>query len=114
MSLAYSAMLQGAKALIKTEFLDVPDDPDRVVEEFRKRFYDTELFHDKYAGGKFAHYLFRRHESPPREHTQEHVHTLVEETQLFIEAAHACWERIAQRRVAAASASGETAGESVQ
>ena len=25
--LAYSAMLQGAKALIKTEFLDVPDDP---------------------------------------------------------------------------------------
>jgi sulfite reductase (ferredoxin) len=112
--LAYGAMLQSARALIKTEFLDVADEPDTLVEEFRKRFYDTELFHNQYAGGKFAHYLFRRHESPPREHTRDHVHTLVEEAQLFIEAAHACWERIAQRQVAAASASGSTAGPSVQ
>jgi sulfite reductase (ferredoxin) len=112
--LAYSAMLQAAKGLIKTEFLDVKDDPDILVEEFRKRFYETELFHDKYAGGKFAHYLFRRHESPPHEFTREHVHTLVEEVQLFIEAAHACWERIAQRQIAAASSSGPTAEQSVQ
>ena len=112
--LAYGAMLQSARALIKTEFLDVADDPDILVGEFRKRFYDTELFHNQYAGGKFAHYLFRRYESPPREHTRDHAHTLVEEAQLFIEAAHACWERIAQRQVAAASASGSTAGPSVQ
>ena len=91
--LAYGAMLQAARALIKTEFLDVRDDPDILVEEFRKRFYDTELFHDKYAGGKFAHYLFRRHESSSQTNTQDHAHTLVEEAQLFIEAAHACWER---------------------
>jgi prolyl oligopeptidase len=65
-------------------------------------------------GGKFAHYLFRRHESPPHEFTREHVHTLVEEVQLFIEAAHACWERIAQRQIAAASSSGPTAEQSVQ
>jgi len=112
--LAYGAMLQSARALIKTEFLDVADDPDIVVEEFRKRFYDTEIFHNRFAGGKFADYLFRRHKSPPREHTRDHAHTLVEESQLFIEAAHACWERIAQRQVAAASASGSTAGPSVQ
>lgn len=112
--LAYSAMLQAAKALIKTEFLDVQDDPDILVEEFRRRFYETKLFHDKYAGGKFAHYLFRRYESPSQEHTREHVHTLVEEVQLFIEAAHACWERIAQRQVAAASASGPNAEQPVQ
>ncbi|MEE2839835.1 MAG: nitrite/sulfite reductase [Acidobacteriota bacterium] len=112
--LAYGAMLQSARALIKTEFLDVADDSDTLVGEFRKRFYDTELFHNQYAGGKFAHYLFRRYESPPREYTRDHAHTLVEEAQLFIEAAHACWERIAQRQVAAASASGSTAGPSVQ
>jgi sulfite reductase (ferredoxin) len=103
--LAYGAMLQSAKALIKTEFLDVQDDPDILVEEFRQRFYDTEFFYDKYAGGKFAHYLFRRHESSSQAHTQDHAHTLVEEAQLFIEAAHACYERIAQLQVAAASAS---------
>ena len=103
--LAYSAMLQSAKALIKTEFLDVRDDPDIVVEEFRERFYDTELFYDKYAGGKFAHYLFRRHGSSSQAQTQDHARTLVEETQLFIEAAHACYERIARLQVAAASAS---------
>jgi sulfite reductase (ferredoxin) len=112
--LAYKAMLQAAQGLIKTEFLDVQDDPDILVEEFRKRFYDTKLFHDKYAGGKFAHYLFRRYESPPHEYTREQVHTLVEEVQLFIEAAHACWERIAQRQVAAGTASGSTAEQSVQ
>ena len=76
-----------------------------VVEEFRERFYDTELFYDKYAGGKFAHYLFRRHGSSSQAQTQDHARTLVEETQLFIEAAHACYERIARLQVAAASAS---------
>ncbi|MEE8349957.1 MAG: nitrite/sulfite reductase [Acidobacteriota bacterium] len=112
--LAYSALLQAAKGLIKTEFLDVQDDPDILVEEFRRRFYETELFHDKYAGGKFAHYLFRRHEAPPQEYTREQGHTLVEEVQLFIEAAHACWERIAQQQVSAASAAGTSADQTVQ
>ena len=31
---AYQAMLQAAKALVRTQFLDVGDDPDRIVEEF--------------------------------------------------------------------------------
>ena len=39
--LAYQAMLTAARALIKTEFLDVSEDPNTVVEEFRKRFYDN-------------------------------------------------------------------------
>ena len=37
-------------------------EPDEVVGEFRKHFYDTQLFFDPYAGGKFAQYLFRAHE----------------------------------------------------
>jgi len=96
--LAYNAMLQGAKALIKTEFLDVSDDPDTLVKEFRERFYDTKLFRDKYAGGKFAQYLFRRHQSPPSKANSDGARQLVEEAQLFIEAAHACWERVAARQ----------------
>ena len=59
--LAYAAMLQAAKGLVKTEFIDVPDDPDRIVAEFRTRFFDTGIFFDRFAGGKFAQYLFRRH-----------------------------------------------------
>ena len=81
----------------------VSEDPDTVVEEFRKRFYDTELFHDKYARGKFARYLFHRHESPAQEHTAEQAHRLIEEAQLFIEAAHACNDRIADRQAASLS-----------
>jgi len=96
--LAYNAMLQGAKALIKTEFLDVSDDPDTLVKEFRERFYDTKLFRDKYAGGKFAQYLFRRHQSPPSKANSDDARQIVEEAQLFIEAAHACWERVAERQ----------------
>ena len=101
--LAYNAMLQGAKALIKTEFLDVSDDPDTLVKEFRERFFDTKLFRDKYAGGKFAQYLFRRYQSPPSKADSDGARQLVEEAQLFIEAAHACWERVADRQASDSS-----------
>ena len=64
-ALAYRAMTQAALSLVKTQFLDVPDNPDTVVSEFRRRFYDTGLLGDRYAGNKFAEYLFRRHDAPP-------------------------------------------------
>ncbi len=96
--LAYQAMLQAAKALIKIDVLDISDDPDTLVNEFCRRYYETKLFHDKYAGGKFAQYLFRRHKSPLLEPTREAARQLVEEAQLFIEAAHSCQDRIAERR----------------
>ncbi len=51
---SYRAMLQGAKALVKMQFLDVTDEPDHIVSEFTQRYYDTEIFFDRYAGGKFA------------------------------------------------------------
>ena len=94
--LAFGAMLLGARGLIKTEFVDIGDDPDAVVREFRARFFDTKVFFDKYAGGKFAMYLFRRHGAGPRE-SAEAVHHLIEEAQLFLEACHACAARIAAR-----------------
>ena len=94
--LAYKAMLLAAKGLIKSEFIDISDNPDSIVKEFRTRFFDTEVFFDKYARGKFAMYLFRRHETGPRD-TTEAAHQLIEEAQLFIEASHACNARLASQ-----------------
>ena len=96
--LAYQAMLLAAKGLIKTEFIDISDDPNSIVKEFRARFFDTEVFFDKYARGKFAMYLFRRHESGSCD-TAEAAHQLIEEAQLFLEASHACQARLASQPV---------------
>ncbi|MEX0599714.1 MAG: nitrite/sulfite reductase [Rhodothermales bacterium] len=87
---AYRSMLLAARALIRGDFPDVTEDPDDIVSEFRTRFYDTKLFHDKFAKGKFAQYLFNRHENPPTDPGAEWAHRLIEEAQLFIENAHAC------------------------
>ena len=87
---AYRAMLQAAKGLVRTQFQDITDNPDQIVSEFRVRFCDTGIFRDKYAGGKFAEYLFDRHQDEGRRFTKDNARHLIEETQLFIEAAHAC------------------------
>ncbi len=102
-ALAYNAMLLGARGLIKTEYIDIGEDPDTVIREFRTRFFDTQVFFDKYAGGKFAMYLFRRHGSGPRD-TEEAVHHLIEEAHLFLEASHACAARIAGQPAGGAGA----------
>ncbi len=91
---AYSAMLQAAKALTRMQNQNVRDDADAIVEEFRARFHDTALFHDPYAGGKFASYLFRAHEQRGGSVTLERAHHCVEEASLFIDAAHACYGRL--------------------
>jgi sulfite reductase (ferredoxin) len=91
---AFSAMVHAAKALVKTQFLDVPEDNDSIVNEFRTRFYDTELFFDAFAKGKFANYLFRVHTEEVPEYTLDKAHQVIEETQLFIEATHACYGRM--------------------
>jgi sulfite reductase (ferredoxin) len=96
-AVAYRAMTQAALSLIKTQFLDVSDNPDTVVSEFRRRFYDTGLLGDRYAGNKFAEYLFRRHDAPPETHTRDQAYRIVEEAQLFIEATYACHDSLAER-----------------
>lgn len=93
--LAYSAMILAARALVRNQFLDVGDDPDTVVAEFKSRYYDTELFFDRYAKGKFGRYLFNRHNDPNPAPNEDSAHQLVEETNLFIEACHACDARLA-------------------
>ncbi len=102
---AYRSMVMAAKSLVKTQFLDVPADPQSIVREFTKRFVDTELFFDKYAKGKFAHYLIGRHESGPQKLDKDNLRRLIEEASLFIEACHACDMRLSKAAgVAAAGA----------
>ncbi|MBI4178602.1 nitrite/sulfite reductase [bacterium] len=87
---AYRAMMHAAQALIKKYNIDISEDPEAVVKEFRSRFYDTQIFHDPYAGPKFAAYYFRAHERRTGVFDAEKSHHLVEEAQLFIEAAYSC------------------------
>ena len=96
--LACGAMLLAAKGLIKTEFIDISDDPDEIAGEFRTRFFDAQLFFDTYAGGKFTMYLFRRHDATDRPGTAEAARQLIEKAQLFLEASHACQARLVARQ----------------
>lgn len=91
---AYNAMLLAARALIRTKSFNVQNDADWIVNEFRTQFYDTKLFFDPFAHGKFARYLLTRHETPPATVTKDSAHNLVDEAQLFIEATHAAEARI--------------------
>jgi len=92
--LAYRAMLSAARALVRTEFIDVTEEPADIVKEFKARFFDTERFFDKYAGGKFGQYLLTRHTEPPARMDDGEASRRVEESLLFIEAAHSCEARI--------------------
>ncbi|MEP7288780.1 MAG: nitrite/sulfite reductase [Chloroflexota bacterium] len=91
---AYRSMLSAARALVRIRYLDVPDDPNRIVEEFRTHFYDTKLFFDPFAGGKFAQHLFQRHENPPVNPDEDSARRVLEEAQLFLEACYACEIRV--------------------
>ncbi len=91
---AYSAMLQAARALARERNPNIGNAPDEVVGEFRKFFYDTKLFFDPYAGGKFAQYFFRIHDDKAQAADKEAAHQIIEEAQLFVDAAHQCYTRL--------------------
>jgi sulfite reductase (ferredoxin) len=91
---AYQAMIAAAKALVQLQYDDVTSDPDEVIEEFKERYFDTDVFLDPFAGPKFADYLFAAHENAGRKFTDDSAHVLIEEAQLFIEAVHTCYNKI--------------------
>ena len=95
--LAYQAMCTAARSLVRTEFIDVTEDPDSIVPEFRVRFFDSERFFDKYAKGKFGSYLLDRFAEEPDRIDRDVAARRVEESLLFIEATHACEARASAR-----------------
>ena len=88
-------MLHAASAMVKLQFAVTDENPEQVAAEFRKHYYDTQLFFDPFAGGKFAQYFFEAHENRGRAYNAESAHYLIEQAQLFIEAAHSCYSRMA-------------------
>jgi sulfite reductase (ferredoxin) len=93
--LAFAAMLSAARALVRTEYIDVTEEADDIVSHFKTRFYENERFFDKYAKGKFGAYLLSRHSEGDARVDRDVAAQRIEEAQLFIEAAHACEARIA-------------------
>ncbi|MBI4444839.1 MAG: nitrite/sulfite reductase [Acidobacteria bacterium] len=91
---AYQAMLQAARAVVRMQYYDVPGEAETIVREFKARFYETQLFFDPFAGGKFGQFLFRAHERAAVSFTQESAHQRIEEAQLFVEAAYSCEARV--------------------
>jgi sulfite reductase (ferredoxin) len=92
---AYSAMLQAARALARQKNPNLSTEPAEIVSEFRTHFYDTKLFFDPFSGGTFAQNFFRAHEDGGRADDKQSAHQLIEEAQLFVDAAHQCYTRIA-------------------
>jgi sulfite reductase (ferredoxin) len=86
--MAYAAMLRAARTLVQLQWGDAPNEPAVVVEEFRRRYVDTKVFWDTYHADQFSRYLFARHEGPDARYTKETAHKLIEEANLFIDAAH--------------------------
>jgi sulfite reductase (ferredoxin) len=97
---AYDSMMHAAAALLGWRLQPVGGTPDEVVANFRKSFYDTELFFDPFAGGKFAQYYFALHERLNETHGEDETRRAIEEAQLFLEAAHACYGRLSAQRAA--------------
>ncbi|MCK6471564.1 MAG: nitrite/sulfite reductase [Planctomycetes bacterium] len=91
---AYAAMKMAAKALVQLQYDDVTDDAQEVADEFKERFYDTKVFFDPFAGGKFADYYFAAHEKRGQKFTAEFAKYTIEEAQLFIEAVHSCYNKL--------------------
>lgn len=103
---AYWSMVRAAQALVKIQNHDVSEDEAQILAEFRCRFCDTQVFYDKYAGSKFADYLFKAKDFVHNgsEVTRDRAIQLVQEAQLFIDAAHACHNKLRSTASATRSA----------
>lgn len=95
---AYKTMLHSAAALLDWRLIGHTADPDNIVDQFRKHYFDTEDFFDPYVGGAFAAYLFKVHEAKGAASSYEAAHQTVEQAQLFLEACHSCYSRLSSRQ----------------
>ena len=91
-------MVRATQALVKTQNYDVSNDEEAILNEFRQRFCDTQLFYDKYAGSTFADYLFKARDALKSQNGtgKELALQRLQEAQLFIDAAHSCYNKLGQ------------------
>ena len=93
---AYTSMIHAAQGLIKTQNAEISDDEDAILSDFRQRFVDTKIFYDKYAGSKFADFLFKA-KDPLKNNGEignDQALQRIQEAQLFIDAAHSCYNKL--------------------
>ena len=86
---SYRAILRAARALVREEYYDIPEDPDTVVREFRSRYFERELF-----SPQFANYFFTAHQDGIDGLDAKSAHRRIEEAQLFIEGSYTCYDKL--------------------
>ncbi len=92
---AFASMVTAAKSLVRHLGGQVRDDAEDVVAAFETHFVKTELFFDPFVKGKFAEFFLRAWARRSFETDDpERVHALLDEARLFLEACHACYQRV--------------------
>jgi sulfite reductase (ferredoxin) len=91
---AYSAFLKAARGLVQVQYDDVSNEADDIIPEFKRRFFDTQLFYDPFVGPKFANFLFAAYAGRGEQFTADTAHHRIAEAQLFIEAVHNCYNKL--------------------
>ncbi len=86
---SYRAIVRAARALVREEYYDVPENPNTVVKEFRSRYFERELF-----SPQFANYFFTAHQDGVDGLDAKSAHRRVEEAQLFIEGSYTCYDKL--------------------
>ncbi len=94
---ALKAMLTAAQALVRHTGAQVRDDADDIMAGFRKHLHDTQVFHDPFMKDKFAQFLFRLYADDRLSTADETLaHRTLDEAALFLDASHACYQRMTQ------------------
>lgn len=88
-------MFHAARALAHEFNPNLSEDHAEVASEFKKHLVEGGgLFLDPFVGAKFANYFFAAHEHGPRDDSRDAARELIEEAQLFVDACHACHQKI--------------------
>ncbi|HYJ08268.1 MAG TPA: nitrite/sulfite reductase, partial [Polyangiaceae bacterium] len=83
------AMTEAAYWLTREQVPGLSNEPATVVAAFREQLLDTARFDAASVGGRFGHFLIRAHARPIGDDvSREAAHQLIEEAQLFVDAAH--------------------------
>ena len=98
---AYAAFLKAARALVQAQYDDISNEPEEIIAEFKRRFFDTQLFSDPFVGPKFANFLFAAHAGRGEQFTADTAHHRIAEAQLFIEAVYNCHNKLGSSSVLA-------------
>jgi sulfite reductase (ferredoxin) len=98
-------MLLAARGLLETEGPDTPGAPEALATAFQERFIDTGRFFDRFVGASQWQYFQAAHGAAGAVRDRDEARRRVEEAQLFIEAAHACYTRLREAQAAAGGAS---------